>query len=389
MEELIKWIQGYLTIQVEGNCFEKLLKICKAHNMFLWKIEQKEKGFCVCIYQRDFLQFAGLCRKVKLHLHVLQKKGLPFILRKLYRKLYFLVFLVMAVGMLKSTQLHVWAIEIQGNQMITKDEIMDFMSEEHIFYGMHKREIDCEGLELKMREHFPLITWVSVYLNGTKLHVDMKENALGSIKQKEIPQDILSPKDGMVISVLVEQGEAKVKAGDEVTAGDVLISCQIPVYDEGQNVISYQQTTPEATIRMQTTQKYQDFLENTYLATQFADEKKTYYYIEFGKKRYYLNKFWEEKGSCETLCCTRQLSLQEQLYLPLFYGCENVRKVDFQYFAYTDKEMEKVLSERLEKYILCLREKGVQIMKKNVKISKNGSAMYMSGELELIEDMKW
>lgn len=389
MEELTRWIQGYLTIQIEGNCFEKLLKICKAHKMFLWKIEQKEKGFCVCIYQRDFLQFAGLCRKVKLHLHVLQKKGLPFILRKLHRKLYFAVFLIMAVAMLKSTQLHVWAIEIQGNQMITKDEIMDFMTQEHIFYGMYKEEIDCEGLEMEMREHFPLITWVSVYLSGTKLHVDMKENALGSVKQKEFAQDILSPKDGKVISVLLEQGEAKVKAGDEVVAGDVLISCQIPVYDEEQNVIACQQTIPEAVIRMQTTQKYQDFLENTYLTTQFADKKKTYYYIEFGKKRYYLNKFGEKKGSYESLCCTRQLSLQEQLYLPFFYGCESVRKVDFQYFAYTDKEMEKVLLERLEKYILCLQEKGVQIMKKNVKISKNGSAMYMSGELELIEDMKW
>ena len=77
------------------------------------------------------------------------------------------------------------------------------------------------------------------------------------------------------------------------------------------------------------------------------------------------------------------------MYLPIFYGCETQRKVDFQYFAYTDKEMEKLLSDRLEKYILCLREKGVQIIKKNVKIGKNGSAMYLSAEIEVIEDVTW
>ncbi len=388
MEELIRWLQGYIIVQIEGANFESLLRICRAHHVFLWKIGQTEKGFRVCLYKRDFLCFAGLCRKVCLRLHVLKKRGVPFLLQKIYRKLYFMILLLLMLSLLKVTQLHIWAIEIQGNEMLTEDEIMDFMTEEKIQYGMYKKEINCENIEMKMRETFPLITWVSVYMNGTKLHIDLKENALGVEKTEETPTDILSKKTGTITSILVEQGNPLVKAGDGVNPGDILVSSKIPVYDENGTAISYQETVPEATIRLQTIENYEDSLQRVYLMTQFSTNKHNYYYIELGKKRYYLNKLWQTEEKCETLCCTRQLFVLEHLYLPVFYGCETTRKVDFQYFAYTDKEMEKVLSDRLQKYILCLQEKGVQIMKKNVKISKNGSTMYMSGELEVIEDVE-
>lgn len=389
MEELIRWLQGYVILQLKGACFENLLRICKAHQVYLWKICQTEKGIQLCIYKKDFLLFAQLCKKVSMRFHVLHKRGLPFVLYKIYRKLYFAILVLVIVCVLKETQLHVWAIEIQGNEMLTDDEIMDFVSAKQIKYGMYKKEIDFENMEMEMRDAFPLITWVSVYTEGTKLHIDLKENALGVEEKEKTVSDIVSNLDGTVVSLFVEQGFPMVKVQDEVKTGDVLVSGKIPVYDEEQNVISYQETSPQANIRIQTIENYTDSLERTYLTTQFFDKKDHYYYVEYKKKRYYFNKFLKQSGNYETLCCTRQLAVLEHMYLPIFYGCETQRKVDFQYFAYTDKEMEKLLSDRLEKYILCLREKGVQIIKKNVKIGKNGSAMYLSAEIEVIEDVTW
>ena len=44
-------------------------------------------------------------------------------------------------------------------------------------------------------------------------------------------------------------------------------------------------------------------------------------------------------------------------------------------------EAEKLLNEKLDKIILSLEEKGVQIIEKNVKISTNSAYMYLTGDL--------
>ena len=79
-------------------------------------------------------------------------------------------------------------------------------------------DLDCEKVEMNFREDFPNITWISIYMKGTKLHIDIKENIVKNNTQKNKITDIISPYNGIVTSIFVKQGTALVKAGDSLSA---------------------------------------------------------------------------------------------------------------------------------------------------------------------------
>lgn len=388
LNRFLKWFQGYLIIQIYGGSFDQIFRMCKAHKISLWQIDIQDDYLYAAINKNDILDFSQILKKSNSKVKVISKKGFPFFLKKVIKKIYFYIFIILLAFTLKYTQCHIWAIEINGNFVITDDEIMDYLSNEHIYYGMKQKDMLCDDLELKMRDQFPVLTWVSIYMKGTKLHIDLKENDLQVDEKKETIDSIYTNIDGEIVSVLVKQGEPFVKKGDKVQKGDILISGKVPVYDEELNVKDYQIINPEATVKILTNEIFHDVVENTYAVTQFYPNTKTYLFVELFGKRYYFNKWIKIKGLTETLCDKKQVAILKHVYLPVFYGHERIRKVDVQYFVYTDKEMKDILSDNLSKYILCLRRKGVQIIEKNVKISKNGSSMYLDADIQVIETIE-
>ena len=79
----------------------------------------------------------------------------------------------------------------------------------------------------------------------------------------------------------------------------------------------------------------------------------------------------------------------DNIYLPIYYGKIDRKEYYLRYLTYTSDEMEQILTDNFEKFISGLREKGVQIVEKNVKIvqnrSNNKSGMEMIGEILVIQ----
>ena len=71
----------------------------------------------------------------------------------------------------------------------------------------------------------------------------------------------------------------------------------------------------------------------------------------------------------------------EDIYLPVYYGTINRKQYYVKHSYHTQAEMQGKLTDELEKIILCLSEKGVQIVEKNVKIEHDGNGMTMHIEL--------
>ncbi len=81
----------------------------------------------------------------------------------------------------------------------------------------------------KLREAFQNVTWTSIYFEGTKLYIEVKEN------EKSEPVQIETKGTG--ISSQMKRGQSRrlspetvprVKAGDTVEQGQVLVSGGVP-----------------------------------------------------------------------------------------------------------------------------------------------------------------
>ena len=118
-----------------------------------------------------------------------------------------------------------------------------------------KKEISCGDLEKQIRNAFPEIGWVSAELTGTRLTVHVREND-GILKAEtgsDAPCELTAGSDGTVTKIIVRNGIVRVKAGDEVKTGDVLVSGKLPIYDDSETLVKTNLVHADAEVYAETT----------------------------------------------------------------------------------------------------------------------------------------
>lgn len=383
--KLLQWLRGYLIIRLQGDYVERFFNVCKAHQIVLWKIERIDVGYQCRIRPCDFFELPKLLRKTETKVKIVKKCGLMFYIPFFKKRIIFFIGVVMCLSLLYVTTDYIWAVEYIGNSMISDDELTDFLREENIYYGMKKENLNCDEKEKRLREKFQNVTWTSIYFQGTKLFVELKENTPKDEEEKVTQgTDIVAEHSGTIVSVLTRNGVPKVKAGDEVEEGQILVEGSVPVYDESGNIIKYQIYDADADIYIRTLDSYADSVSKSYSVIEYYGKAKKGFFIEIPKFRMETPFFENPNLYYEILWEKKQVALLDNLYIPCYYGKIVRRTYHIQYYEYTDEELERQLADNFEKYILCLQEKGVQIIEKNGKIDKNRKGMKMEVQLQIV-----
>ncbi len=392
MIEFFKYLKGYVCIRVTGFSPERFMNLCSNREILLWNIRKEQDAYYMCLSIAGFFQLRPIAKKTGTKVAIVKRCGLPFFMpRMLKRKVFLMGFLLAAFFWIWSSR-YIWAIEIQGNFSITEDIMMDFLTEELVFTGMKKSGLDIEALEKNIRKEFYQITWTSVKLEGTKLTVQIKENELlesekpQTQEQEEVYSDLVAEKDGKIVSMIVREGVPQVTIGQEVKKGDILVSGSVPVYQEDGSIRKYRYCKADADIILE-----HDIMLKEPLS--FFYERKNYTGRE--KKQYYLNikgkniRFGSKKApflSYDSVTNETQLQLLQDFYLPILYGKYTYREYYVEEQKYTKDEAKEILNEKYQKFITTLSEKGVQIIRKNVKIETNDSEWVLRGVFQVREE---
>lgn len=387
----LRYIKGCLIVRLGGDYLERFFNMCRLHDIYLWNIK-RENDACMCeVYAADFKRLVPFLKKTGTRAHVIKKSGLPFYIPFLKKRIIFFVGVAACLAMLNFVTDYVWAIEYVGNLQISDDELSDFLEEEHIHYGIKKEHINCEEKEKRLRERFENVTWTSIYFEGTKLYVEVKENDKSEpVTVKMKGTDIIADEGGVITSIITRNGVPMVKAGDSVEAGDVLVSGSVPVYDENQLIAGYQIYDADADIWIRTPLTYKDTLKNSYPVIHYTGNDMNVGFLELPGRHidampvydFFLEK---ENSSYEVVTEKKQLVLLDNIYLPIYYGKISKKEYYIRYMTYTEEEMETLLLKRFEKFIYSLHQKGVEIVEKDVKIIENRDEMEINGDLLVIK----
>lgn len=402
---------------VTGEETLRFVNLCRNNGIELRHLVRRENAIQMEIDAENFKKLRPLVRKTHVKIHILNRHGPAFFFYRHKRRWWFLLGMTVFAGMIYMLSLFVWQIDIDGNRKYTDALILQALAQMDVKTGCRKSEIDLPKIEEELRIMYNEITWVSASIAGTKLQIELREGDLkisgssgggqtGNVKRVEnrennpktqngesetdLPANLVADEDAIITNLVVRRGTVAVRYGDEVKKGDVLIEGKVYIYNEDETLKKVDYLTAEGDVFG----KYQELYEKHY---QRKHEERSYTgknYRELGVAivgksfclpvwENILKKQLEENTLSEVWSWKKQFRLTPTFYLP--FALEYTEYVPYENVVeeYTDEVIKKMAEEELQKYLIELEKKGVQIISNSVTISLDADGGHVKGTLIL------
>ena len=386
MDRFLKFISGYVLLEVRGEQCERFLNLCRSRGISIRKLMCLKPGLITCeMSVQDFFGLRPIRTKTGVHIRVISKHGLPFFfLRSRKRKAFFagllLCFCIMAVLSGK-----IWNIHIEGNLRNTTPEILEFLSEQGIVHGIAKGKINCSDLAAAVRRQYPEITWVSARIEGTRLILTIQEEEIPkeSTEDDEAPCSLISDVDGTIVKIITRRGIPQVMQGDTCKKGDILVLGRLEILNDSQEAVRYEYVRADADIYVEHEISYYKEFPLSYEKEISEGETVNDHYFRIGS--WYLAAGGKRKSGWRRTTSETQLKLTENLFLPVWFGKISSQKAQKVTALYTEEEAKARVVQQLHQYEENLIEKGLQISANNVKIDVDYDSCTARGTLTVIE----
>ena len=374
-----------IVISITGINTLRFINLLKQNNIRLFNIKRMSDTTECVMFAKDFKKIKSLAKITGVRVRISKKNGPGFFIFN-NRNRYFLVagLIIFIIIILWSIQ-KIVKIEIRGNEYYASTEIYEFLTENNIDYGSAVKNISCKDIEKLMLNHFDLLTFVSVHINGNTLIITVKENkTVKQEKEDETPCNLVATEDGVVVSIITRAGVPLVKAGDEVKRADVLVYSKID-YNKimGENY-GYETVCSDADILIRVNKEYKDIVNRKY-------EKRVYTGRIQKVKGIKINNLYLtiSKEKCKFKKYDTETTYSDDRYgfkkMPVTYFYTTYREYELVESEYTDEELQNILEKKIDNYIEKLKENSIQTESKSVNIRLYSESAVAEGTITTVE----
>lgn len=405
-----------MKVRIEGRGIERFFNIAAQRGIMIEKIETKEipaaehdrydnrvekneleneerkQGKTVCFQTspKDFKRLKSIARKTNVLLRITEKHGFPFLLILGRRRSLWVGGLAAFFLLICLSSFYVWDISFEGNHRFTDETLLHFMATVPVQCGMRKSRISCTELEKRIRNAFPEISWVSAELTGTRLTIHLRENnrILQARLEPESPCELTAGTDGTVTRIIVRNGKARVKVGDTVKAGDVLVSGELPLYDDFEALVKINKVHADAEVYAKTTRTVEWKCPETKEIRARTGKRRRGIFFKFLDLEFcFLTPGLKKENTWELFMEESQLKLSKNFYLPVYGGILTAEEYVPYEKVLTEAEISESADRYLNEYLQNFTEKGIQILGSDVRIERSESHWTIHGTLTVVEDI--
>lgn len=357
---------GQVVCRISGEEPLRFVNLCRSQNICLYGLQKKEEGYLCAMSLRDFFQIRRIRRLAGVHIQVIRRKGLPFLLKKMEKRSVFFLGIAVCMALLGICYGFIWDIRIDGNQEITNETILRYLKSRQIKCGMVKKNADPHSIAADLRNAFPSFSWVSVEKTGTILKIRVEE-ARKNVPILENTQEgsLYADTEGEIASVITRSGICMVQEGEYIYPGDLLVSGEIPVLDDGGNVTHYAYCAADADIVVNTAYVYYDRLDYAFQKREYEKPRLSAVQLGWGEQQI---KIGEKETKGEYRIRVWQFRLSEAFVLPVMLTVYEAVPFTVYPAAYTRQEAIELLQEHFSEYYKQLRKKVMRITENDVKI---------------------
>lgn len=233
---LWNYLRGYVIIVVEGYFLEKFINICTHRQIYLWDVRvSKNCSMTLKVSIKGFKRMRPVARKTKCRVRIKCRVGVPFIINRYRKRKALFIGALIFIGMVYTLTSFIWTVEVTGNMNIPTEVILSKLAECGVKPGRLKYGLNIDRIVSDIVISTDEIGWMGLSLSGTKAKVEIVERVKPpEIIDRDTPCDIIAEKDGVIKTLIVENGSPAVKVGDTVKQGQLLVSGTIKGKYEGQ-----------------------------------------------------------------------------------------------------------------------------------------------------------
>ena len=100
---------------------------------------------------------------------------MPFRLAFLRRRKGLVAGAVLAFLLIQVLSLHVWSVEVSGNEGIPTEQIESVAAELGLKPGVWKKDVQAKLLQQQLMNAFPQASWLSVNTSGCLVQIELEE----------------------------------------------------------------------------------------------------------------------------------------------------------------------------------------------------------------------
>ena len=226
MQGWINYARGWVHLTVCGPFSERFINLCAQQGVTFWGVEWLDgQNLRLTLLRRDRKKAEELAARAGCTMELGHSAGLPAFLIRFRKRYAFLLGLTVSVLCVCLLSNFILTIDVTGNERVPNAVILSQMRRLGLRTGVYGPKLDTKQIALDTQLALDDLSWVSVNLYGTRAQVVVRERVEPpELLEKEGVSDMVAEAGGLVLRVDAVKGQAKVKAGDMVTPGDILIS---------------------------------------------------------------------------------------------------------------------------------------------------------------------
>ena len=381
---LFNYVLGYVNIKIEGFYIERFINICKSKGILLWNMKREKSSILYAnIGINDFKIIKNIAKTSNCNIKLNKKMGLPFVFNKYKKRKVFFILLLLVLVILLISSNYIWNIEIIGDSEINKNEIIEELKNKGLSIGIAKNKLDVKNVINDIRMEREDIAWMGIDIKGTNAIVEIvKTDEKPEIVKSDEYCNIISEKSGIITKINVSNGTAKVKIGDIVKKGDVLVEGKLegkytdPIYVHA-----------TADIEIKTWYSIRKNFEYKQVIEQRTGNSETKYSIKINNLQINLYKVLSKFENYDTINENKKLSLFSNFYLPVeIIKQENYEK-EYKTVQYSKEELKKKSINELEEELNKQINDEKNILDRYVNIKENNSYIDVELVYEVLESV--
>ena len=222
---MLERIFGFCEVTVGAAYAEKALNAMMKKRLSHTRAKRNENGdLCFKIMKKDRRLLFEIIDKCAISVYSVYDKGFPSVFMKYRRRLGVAIGFLIFCFCIYISGFYIWDVRVEAEEGVDTALVQERLSDMGFGVGTFKGKFDLYEMCNSYLKKYDDLSFISVNVIGNVAYVDLRARVSRPDEKNTEYSNLVAKYTGIVVSKEVFCGNARVKAGDAVSEGDILVS---------------------------------------------------------------------------------------------------------------------------------------------------------------------